>query len=281
MGVKDFYKIVIPNGLYAGETIASIMTRMRVQDLAGRSIAIDAAHAAHAALYAVNMKHNGVFTGHLNTTLTRCIMYARHGIKQLWVFDAETSRECKREEIQRRARTAPAHKPDMQQVKALISALGIAWTVAIDAEGEHTAVEFIRSGRCEYVLSGDSDVLAFGGNLLRPQNGAYYALHHDELLGALQLERAEFLKMCVLLGTDFNTRQRGVGPGTVLRRLATLNPDAAAQRTVQQFASRAQLPVVHQSKYSRTAVLNLLVPLGFSEQRVCGMLDNYERSFMK
>lgn len=125
------------------------------------------------------------------------------------------------------SRSFPRLSPsEMEMVETLLAALGFRVFQAPD-EGERFCSFLARQGVVDYVLTTDSDVLAFGApRLLRSADsfGAspgfsgvadYYEI--DAVLKSLDMTREQFIDLCILLGTDFNVPIPRVGPVTAMQ----------------------------------------------------------------
>lgn len=102
-------------------------------------------------------------------------------------------------------------------IDALLAALGVVVLEAPD-EGERLCALLARKGVVDYVLSTDSDVLAFGATRLLRSTDAFDGFAGSaecyELAGvlhALDMTYPQFVDFCILLGTDFNSTIPGVG----------------------------------------------------------------------
>ena len=125
----------------------------------------------------------------------------------------------------------------IKDVQELLKFLGIVYATApVDIEGEHLAAQMTKDGYCDYVLSGDSDILAFGGNLLRFSNNPfspdkklktfYQEINFRDLISKLGMDkfvaeqngmdindervakfaRADLCRLSVSLGNDFTEK---------------------------------------------------------------------------
>ncbi|KAL1406344.1 hypothetical protein Q8F55_008043 [Vanrija albida] len=91
-------------------------------------------------------------------------------------------------------------------------------TANIPYEAEGLASALALAGAVDYVGSEDSDVVVYGGPLLRNVATASepLVLIGAGLDAALDLPRAAFIDFCILLGTDASPRIPGVGPARAL-----------------------------------------------------------------
>ena len=96
-------------------------------------------------------------------------------------------------------------------------------------EGEKTCAMLCRDGICAANLGKDSDLTAYGGRFILSQiryegesiDGTpfYTVMELDlvEVLTTLELSHNQFVDFCILLGTDYNIRIKGIGPVTALK----------------------------------------------------------------
>lgn len=180
----------------------------------------------------------------------------------------------------------------------LLELLGIPWVQA-PSEAEAQAAWFAREGHAWAVSSKDYDALLFGaprlarfvgirGREFLPSRGTSRVVPPElidlaAMLKALGLDRHQLVDAAILVGTDFNTGVRGVGPKTavkLLRKHGTLEslPEKVHGALPQNFADiRAffldpdvdETPEVHTAGFDPEGVVSFLVgERGFSEERV-------------
>lgn len=320
MGIGDFFKIQAN-----GKTILELGREVPLSELKHNTVCIDALHSIYSALLAMGrvdaLTHNGHTTVHINTIFARVIQYARAGISQFWIFDSSSPNELKKIEIAKRKKRADAalernaqskspkeiqelkeafriSAKHIQEIQELLTLMGIAWMEApCGIEGEQYGA-WMTSGKpgerfYEYMISGDSDVLAFGGNLLRPtqkksasgksKKTVYMAYDYHEILNHLELTEYEFRKMAVIMGTDFNEKTRGIGPKTAVKKARSDVKLTEQQEKIINYYSMKpsdieEKPLVHFNGYSRNAVLTFLGDRGFKLDRINKRLDEFEKS---
>lgn len=112
--------------------------------------------------------------------------------------------------------------PDLiRKLKRLLRAMGIPF---IDAptEAERYCASLKLNGLVDYVVTEDSDTLVYGTSIVskietKSHSGLEFC--HDEILSELNLTKHEFRDFCILCGTDYNERIRGIGPNKGLEKL--------------------------------------------------------------
>lgn len=173
-------------------------TAVKLEDLGGKSIAIDAYNALYQFLAIIRqadgtpLKDNaGRVTSHLSGLLYRTSNLVEMGIKPIYVFDG-TPPALKEVEIKRRAkvkeeaavryeRALKEGKMEQARVyaqatsrlkdymaddsKKLLDLMGIPWVQA-PSEGEAQAAHMVKRGHADYCASQDYDSLLFGAPML-------------------------------------------------------------------------------------------------------------------
>uniref|UniRef100_A0A6C0K138 XPG N-terminal domain-containing protein n=1 Tax=viral metagenome TaxID=1070528 RepID=A0A6C0K138_9ZZZZ len=95
----------------------------------------------------------------------------------------------------------------------------------IDAEGEAeaTASALVKQGIVAAVLTEDTDVLAYSVPFMLHKmdmsEGTFIEVDYEEILNQLKLTSAQFLDLCILCGTDYNTNMFKVGPDRAYKLL--------------------------------------------------------------
>lgn len=171
-----------------------IKTNISLEDVSGKSIAIDAYNALYQFLSIIRqpdgtplMDNKGRITSHLSGLLYRTTNLVENGIKPIYIFDGEPP-ELKDIEIQRRIKmkenaeakykealgkgdlieakkyaqmTARLTNDMVEDAKKLLDAIGIPWIQA-KSEGEAQAAYLVTKGDAWAVGSQDYDSLLFG-----------------------------------------------------------------------------------------------------------------------
>ena len=106
-------------------------------------------------------------------------------------------------------------KEDIRQVKYLFDLLNIKY---IQAEGESDLLcsKLCSSGKVDFVISEDMDLLTSGTNLLMRDFNIYNnkATIYDlnEIITKLNISYEKFVELCIMLGCDYLKRPNGMGP---------------------------------------------------------------------
>jgi flap endonuclease-1 len=319
MGVHNFFKIKIVNrnSSFDGKTIAEWGEIVKLSKFKGERIAIDASWTIYTSMLALASvssltDEQGNPTAHLNTIFNKVIQLADAGIQQIWVFDSPQPNEMKKLEYQKRSerrKTGEAAGDDkvafrlqeqhVNDVKKLLTLMGIMFIEAPPGvEAEQFGAYLTRGDEserfCKYMISGDSDVLFFGGNLLRltSQKSAtgkssktiYQAFNLDELLNEMDMTYDDFLKMGVAMGSDFNEKAPRVGPATVIKAIrdGKVFIDPSQQKAINYFKSNplevegTPAPITVQGDYQKDALIEFLVSKKFNKDRIAKRLEDYK-----
>jgi flap endonuclease-1 len=197
------------------------------------------------------MDSRGRVTSHLSGILFRVLNFLELGIRPIFVFDgmppdfkAGTIAERKEirlaagakwQEALAKGEVAEARKHAqassrvdefvVSSSKELLGLLGIPWVQA-PSEGEAQAAHMVAKGNATYAVSQDYDLLLFGAPVLvrnltvsgkRKVRGRTITVNPEKLLlkdvlDGLHLTREQLIEIGVLVGTDFNTGIKGIGP---------------------------------------------------------------------
>lgn len=144
---------------------------------------------------------------------------------------AEGDLERARTKAQQTARLTP---PMVEQLKLLLRHLGVP-SVDAPGDGEAQASLMARSGAAHAAASQDFDSLLYGAEVLvrnltlagrrkLPRKNLYVDVVPEEIrlsptLEGLHLTREQLVDLALLVGTDFNSGIRGVGPKKALKYL--------------------------------------------------------------
>ena len=103
------------------------------------------------------------------------------------------------------------------EVIELLKSLGINFfQAATEAEKECAFLQ--KTGQVDYILTEDSDALAFGGsNIIFSKNGFYQLCDLKLVLSGLELSFESFVDLCILCGCDYTGTIPKVGPVTALK----------------------------------------------------------------
>lgn len=251
MGVKNLFQIPVADSDHPqhGSPLRDIGEEIDLSDMKGHRICVDASDFIYNSLLAFARvdtltDSDGNSTGHILRIFSLVQSLHKSGVHQVWVFDSPKPNKFKKyEQEKRRERRAIAATNGQEKqsfvmtskhvndIKKLLALMGISYMEAPDGiEAEHYGA-FLTAGTigerfCTYMLSADSDVLVFGGNLLRhmkppgSKKTVYKVYEQDEVLEALGITYDQLLQVAVCLGTDFQSAKVArIGPKTVIKKV--------------------------------------------------------------
>ncbi len=329
MGVKDFFKIKVVNkkSEFNGKTIGELGEVVKLNNLSqvlgiegNACVCVDASHSIYSSILALERvaslsDEDGNTTVHINTIFNKIVQLAASGLKQIWIFDSPEPNEMKKAELAKRQekRVQAVEKGYVNQekiayklnskhvedIKTLLKGMGI-MTIQAPAgiEAEQYGA-FLTKGPasdrfCHYMVSGDSDVLIFGGNLLRimseksstgkSSKTVYRIYELSRILEALDLTYDQFLQMCVVMGTDFNEKTPGIGPAKVVSEIRKdeVFISSDQEKAMKYFKSLTmedagiESATIVQEKYNKKTIMDFLEAKKFKKERVEKILEKYK-----
>lgn len=111
---------------------------------------------------------------------------------------------------------------DFDTMKSILSAFGIPFTSA-EGEGEFLCSSLARHGLVDAVMTCDTDVLpCLTPSMITKIEGNYFHVTTlADILENLQLSTNEFIDLCIMCGTDFNTNIPKIGPVRAYELIST------------------------------------------------------------
>lgn len=224
------------------------------EDLRGKVIAIDALNTLYQFLASIRqpdgtplMDSQGRVTSHLSGILYRTGRLMEMGIKPIYVFDGEPP-ELKKKELQGRAKIKKEAEKEWKKAleekrfedakkfaartsrmtgemredsKKLLGLMGIPFVQA-PSEGEAECVHICNKGDSWAVGSQDYDSLLLGADRLvrgLTLSGRFELeiIRLEKALEELKLTREQLVDIAILVGTDFNSGVKGIGPKKALK----------------------------------------------------------------
>jgi len=248
MGIKQLYQVIAenaPNAIKSGE----------IKNHFGRKVAIDASMSIYSFLIAVRsdgqqlMSEAGDTTSHLMGMFYRTLRIVDNGIKPVYVFDGappklksgelakRTARKAEATEAHEEAketgtaedvekfsrRTVRVTREHNTECKKLLKLMGIPY---IDAptEAEAQCAVLSRAGKVYAAASEDMDTLCFEAPILlrhltfsEQRKEPIQEIHLARALEGLNMERKQFIDLCILLGCDYVEPIPKIGPNTALK----------------------------------------------------------------
>lgn len=188
---------------------------------------------------------NGEVTSHLQGMFHRTIRMLDQGIKPVFVFDGKPpvlkqgeldKRKERREENEQELKEALENDGDQEDInkyqkrlvkvtkehneetRKLLRLMGVP-IIESPSEAEAQCAALVKLGLVYATATEDMDALTFGSNkLLRNLTAAQarklpvLEIDLQQVLNKLELTMDQFIDLCVLLGCDYTTTIRGVGP---------------------------------------------------------------------
>lgn len=248
MGIKSLFQVInenAPDAIKTGE----------IKNQFGRKVAIDASMSIYSFLIAVRsdgqqlMSETGETTSHLMGMFYRTLRMVDNGIKPLYVFDGappklKSGELAKR--FQRKSEAQQAHEEAKEtgtaedvekfsrrtvrvtrehnaECQRLLQLMGIPYIIA-PTEAEAQCAVLARAGKVYAAASEDMDTLTFDSPVLlrhltfsEQRKEPILEIHLDKVLEGLEMDRAQFIDLCILLGCDYLDPIKGVGPSTALK----------------------------------------------------------------
>lgn len=317
MGVKNFFKIKFINKTDETEQIIDELgEEVNLKKFANEKICIDASLIIYQSILSAERINSltdaeGDTTVHINTIFNKIIQLKQAGIIQIWIFDSPFPNDIKKKELEKRKEKRDnatnekigykLNKKHIDDIQFLLTNLGIMYIVSppgIEAEqyGSYLTKGEINERFCKYMITGDSDVLFFGGNLLRivstktakgkSKKTIYKAFELNDILNDMNLNMKEFLKMGVTMGTDFNEKVPGIGPATVVKKIKkdVVYMTPAMESAIKYYESDISEKIsnsdethIVDGKYDRTKITEFLVSKKFNKERVETRLNDFEK----
>lgn len=195
------------------------------------------------------MSESGETTSHLMGMFYRTLRIVENGIKPLYVFDGappklksgelakrfarrteanEQHEEAKEtgtaEDVEKFSRrTVRVTKEHNAECQKLLKLMGIPYIIA-PTEAEAQCAVLARAGKVYAAASEDMDTLTFDAPILlrhltfsEQRKEPIQEIHLDKVLAGLEMEREQFIDLCILLGCDYLDPVKGVGPSTALK----------------------------------------------------------------
>lgn len=248
MGIKQLFSIIKENAPAAIKT-------GEIKNHFGRKVAIDASMSIYSFLIAVRSNgevltnEDGETTSHLMGMFYRTLRMVDNGIKPLYVFDGappklksgELARRYQRkqealegleeaketgtaEDVEKFSRrTVRVTREHNEECRRLLKLMGIPYIIA-PTEAEAQCAVLARAGKVFAAASEDMDTLCFDSPILlrhltfsEQRKEPIQEIHVDKVLEGLNMERKQFVDLCILLGCDYLDPIPKVGPSTALK----------------------------------------------------------------
>ena len=319
MGVISFFQIEISKPKTkddAPRTIGTVCRETTLAKMKGMRVCIDTPNMIYASILAMShigalTDNSGKTTAHINTIWAKILGLDGAGIQQIWIFDSKKPNPLKAAELKRRYERAfnstdpkvqfRMNSEHVEDIKTLLRLCGQTYVEAPDGiEAEQygawmTRGPIARARFCQYMISADSDVLAFGGNLIRTYQKpsstgkskrlVYQVYELADILSETGLTYDKFLELCVAMGTDFNEKTQGIGVKTALDKIKSgkvaLNPQQESVIAYYKSKPAFSPSDVTYNTYDKTGLEEFLVGKGFKLERVQERMSGYQKLLIR
>lgn len=250
MGIKNFNKIIQKYAPTAVETknikeYKNLILTVDVSQIIYKSVIAIRGTGKDLSTGDAHMSTNKVgcilenrMSSHIIGLINKSLCFLRHKCLPIYVFDKkahhmksdtlkhrrqikETAKEnitditnIQEDEIKYFKRSFGINDKITQESQEVLDLLGIKYLVAND-EADHLCAYLTNISYG--VVSDDTDILTHGATILL-KNFSFnpkekiQEINLDKLLKKLKLSRDEFIDLCILLGTDYNSNPPGIGP---------------------------------------------------------------------
>lgn len=235
MGIHNLSKVI--------KTYASGGVRdLDKGDVIGKVVAMDTSNILYQFLIAIKdnvdnfQTKDGRVTTHIHAIVMKTLSLLKKGIRPIFVFDGappaikqgtlDARKVLKEKAMQRledetnddertklKKRAVYISMDQMAECKEVLSAMGIPYVESLE-EADPQCVYLVKKGIADAVGSEDMDILTFGAKKLYRNinnNGKVVEYDLDVILDELEMDRKEFIDMCILLGCDYCPTIEGVG----------------------------------------------------------------------
>lgn len=203
MGVNGLIRVIetfAPDAVDAGNILGPIAVGPVAIDI---SIIVHQLCAIGRTRHIVNRA--GKFINHIQGVFYKILNMLESGIVPICVFDGPPPALKAAVIAKRRGPKIPTEV--FTEVRMLLELMGIR---CIQAPGE---AEALCARVCDQVATEDTDALVFGAKIMIRGLGTPRCsrIHLDQVLEGLALTHAQFIDLCILLGTDYGAGA-GIGP---------------------------------------------------------------------
>eukprot|EP01130_Rhizamoeba_saxonica_P001258 TRINITY_DN11140_c0_g1_i1.p1 TRINITY_DN11140_c0_g1~~TRINITY_DN11140_c0_g1_i1.p1 ORF type:complete len:416 (-),score=102.84 TRINITY_DN11140_c0_g1_i1:67-1314(-) len=254
MGVKQLMKVLSDNSPLS-------ITETQLEEMFGRSLAIDVHVFLYQFIVAIrpdqrgetHLSANGVPTSHLNGLFYRTINMLQSGIKPIYCFDGEAP-DLKQQELDKRKQrkqkateelveananddiekiiklnkiTARVSPEMIEEAKELLRLMGVC-VIESPGEAEAQCAELVKGGKAWAAVSEDMDTIAFGTPKLiknlsysKKKGKKPVIIELEKVLEEMNFTMDQFVDLCILLGTDFTDKIKGIGPKRAFEYITT------------------------------------------------------------
>tara|TARA_Y100000590_G_scaffold466625_1_gene642673 strand:- start:950 stop:1957 length:1008 start_codon:yes stop_codon:yes gene_type:complete len=231
MGIKGLTKTITK---YSPESV----TNENLYKLSGKKVAVDASLILYQQLLKspgkIFRNSKGQITSHITGVFYKVMNYISLNIEMIFIFDGKppsNKQDCinQRKEKSKKAKEASLNttceqekekleksslrltKEMIDDVKNLLTLMGVSYIHPEVGEGEAYASELCRMGYVDYVLTEDMDTMAYAcPKLIRncidkslKRKDIVSIFDYNRLINDIELTHEQFLDFCILCGCDY------------------------------------------------------------------------------
>lgn len=222
MGVKNLKKLEKD-----GVTLESLGKLYTWGSLHGSRIAIDANWLIYSSRVSNLKSEDGTPTFHISLMLSYLLNFKKHNIQSTWFFDG-SSPEIKSKTLDARKSSGNRLQKDVfASAQKFLDLVGAKYFITTDGvEAEQHASVMCKDGVYNWVLSRDTDVLMFGGNLLVPEgSGKFTGYAINDILKSFSTTHMKLIEIGTALGTDYEKKVKGVSAKNAFKKPFALLPE--------------------------------------------------------
>ena len=251
MGIKGLTKTITK---YSPESV----TNENLYKLSGKRVAVDASLILYQQLLKspgkIFRNSKGQITSHITGVFYKIMNYISLNIEMIFIFDGKppsNKQDCinQRKEKSKKAKEASLNttceqekekleksslrltKDMIDDVKKLLSFMGVSYIHPEVGEGEGYASELCRIGYVDYVLTEDMDTMAYAcPKLIRncidrsvKRRDIVSIFDYNKLINDIELTHEQFLDFCILCGCDYCPIVPKIGNITAMKLIKKYN----------------------------------------------------------
>lgn len=241
MGIKGLNKLLKDNTEKA-------VSEIDVKQLDGKVLAVDTSQVIYQYVLAIRgtgddfKDKDGKITTHLHAILSKTITFVKNGIKPIYVFDGKPNKlkerllkqrqdvkekeekkmklaKTKQDKIKAHVKTFSITPDIVKDCKKLLDLLGIPYIQAPE-EADPQCAALVKDKIADYGHTEDMDFSTFGTpffiKTLRQSTKKVPKYNLKKILEELQITMNQYIDVCILLGCDYCTTIKGIGPKKAL-----------------------------------------------------------------
>ena len=267
MGIKGLTKTITK---YSPESV----TNENLYKLSGKRVAVDASLILYQQLLKspgkIFRNSKGQITSHITGVFYKIMNYISLNIEMIFIFDGKppsNKQDCinQRKEKSKKAKEASLNttceqekekleksslrltKDMIDDVKKLLSFMGVSYIHPEVGEGEGYASELCRIGYVDYVLTEDMDTMAYAcPKLIRncidrsiKRRDIVSIFDYNKLINDIELTHEQFLDFCILCGCDYCPIVPKIGNITAMKLIKKYN---CIETIVDETSSKYEFP---------------------------------------